>query len=168
MITHNLTVPEGIEKGKKSPHNYSANRLVAEINEADFSATIIGGRYDEGPSGNPEWIRRSWGRGPLPSAGDKHTIIFISINWDIPGKNTYNLAEENPATLHFTNLFPPEDGNEFEYLVPVKKGTLTITHNKETFICEGEFDFEVDIEQPDGSSRHFEVKKGVFLVGPTD
>ncbi|MGX5101107.1 hypothetical protein [Enterobacter cloacae] len=148
----------------------SVNSLTAKVNGANFAATIIGGRYDEGPGGVPEWIRRSWGRGPLHPEDKTHVLVFISINWDISGEQTYNLADSNlPVSIGFTNLFPADDGDENQYLVYAKKGTLTITHSKVTFIAEGSFDFEVDIpNQPDGSTLSFRITDGKFYVGPSD
>ncbi len=147
----------------------SVNFLTAKVNGADFTATIVGGRYDEGPVGGPEWIRRSWGRGPLHPEDKTHTLVFISIDWDIVGEQTYNLANSNlPVSIGFTNLFPSEDGNEFEYIKYAKTGELIITHSVETFIAEGGFKFEVDVPQPDGTSRNFKVTDGKFYVGPTD
>ncbi|MHA1057141.1 hypothetical protein [Enterobacter mori] len=144
------------------------NFLTASINGAAFSATITGGRYDEDPKGETEWIRRTWGRGPLSAADEKHILFFISINWDITGEQTYNLSDGAlPVSIGFTNLFPTEDGNEFDYIVTVKTGLLTITHSAETFIAEGRFSFDVDVPQSDGPPVHFTVTDGQFWVGPT-
>ncbi|MHA1053685.1 hypothetical protein [Enterobacter mori] len=142
------------------------NFLTARINGADFSAVIIGGRYDEDHSGETEWIRRSWGRGPLSPADETHMLFFISINWDITGEHTYNLSDDGPASIGFTNLFPAEDGDEFEYIKAVRTGALTIIHDAETYIAEGRFSFEVDVPQPDGQPIHFTVTDGQFRVGP--
>lgn len=150
-------------------HDKAVNFLTAKVNSANFSATIIGGRYDEGPVGGPEWIRRSWGRGPLHPEDKTHTLVFISINWDIAGEQIYNLANSNlPVSIGFTNLFPAEDGNEFEYIEYAKTGELIITHSAETYIAEGTFKFVVDVPQPDGTTQHFEITDGKFYVGPTD
>lgn len=148
----------------------AVNTLTAKVNGANFSAIIIGGRYDEGPVGGPEWIRRSWGRGPLHPEDKTHTLVFISINWDIVGEHTYVLTNSNlfPVSIGFTNLFPSEDGDEFEYIEYAKTGELTITHSTETFIAEGSFKFDVDVPQPDGTTQHFEITDGKFYVGPTD
>lgn len=134
-----------------------------------FSAIIIGGRYDEDPTGETEWVRRSWGRGPLLSTDETHILFFISIHWDITGENSFDLSDNTaPVSIGFTNLFPQEDGNEFEYLVAVKSGSLTISHSAETYIAEGRFNFEVNIHQPDGQYIHFTITDGQFYVGPTN
>lgn len=145
------------------------NSLSATINGSGFTAEIIGGRYDKNPTGKPEWIRRSWGRGPLSPEDKTHALIFISINWDITGNNTYSLPDNNGRVkVSFTNLFPAEDGDENDYLIEVKTGSLTIEHNVDTFIAKGSFSFEVDVPQPGGGTLPFIVTDGLFYVGPTD
>lgn len=147
----------------------STNSLTAKVTDTDFAATIVGGRYDEDSTGSTEWIRRSWGRGLLHPEDKEHTLVFISINWNIVGEQIYNLKDSDlPVSIGFTNLFPTEDGNEFEYIKYAGTGRLTITHSAETYIAEGSFNFEVDVPQRDGTTQHFKVTEGKFYVGPTD
>ncbi|MGN7915670.1 hypothetical protein [Enterobacter sp. 22466] len=67
MIGDKLHIPKELDN--EQPGNTQAdNTLTAKINNKDFTAVIIGGRYDEDPRKKQEekkWIRRSWGRGPL-------------------------------------------------------------------------------------------------------
>ncbi|MEA5217010.1 hypothetical protein [Enterobacter cloacae] len=170
MIGDKLYIPKELNNGH--PCNTQAdNTLTAKINNIDFTAEIIGGRYDEDPRKKQEekkWIRRSWGRGPLLPTDTDHTLIFISINWDIEGEQTYNLADDNPVVnVGFTNRFPAADGDEFKFLVPVTSGSLTIKHDVETLTAEGTFEFVARLFQSDGTVLRFEVKEGKFFVGPT-
>ncbi|MCX4212298.1 hypothetical protein [Pseudomonas aeruginosa] len=145
------------------------NSLTAKVNGIDFKATIVGGRYDKELIGDYEWNRRSWGAGLLLPTDKTLTLVFISIAWDIPDKNTYDLSDDRlPVSIGFTNLYPTSGGDEFAFLIYAQKGSLTITHSKETYIAEGCFSFEVDVDQPDGTSHHFMVTEGSFYVAPTD
>uniref|UniRef100_UPI0035C77E3F hypothetical protein n=1 Tax=Serratia quinivorans TaxID=137545 RepID=UPI0035C77E3F len=144
---------------------YSNNYLRAIINGKPFEASIVGGRYD----GNPEkWIRRSWGRAPLTEGDTTHALIFISCWPEMQNGEEYDLSEANiPVSIDFTNLFPAEDGDEFEYLVKVTNGSLKLTHDFDKFHVKGNFAFSVEIEQPDESIIVFKVENGELDIGPS-
>lgn|GEM_PF-5270444 len=147
----------------KSTH--TVNTLKSIINDKAFNATIVGGRYDGDEN---DWERRSWGRGPLTEGSLTHALIFISLKPQTENGKTYDLSDSDiPVSIHFTNLFPADDGDEFEYLVKVNQGELTLTHDFSSFLVTGTFSFSVNIEQPDGTELEFFVKQGELSVGPS-
>ncbi len=143
----------------------STNFLRAVIDGTPFDASIVGGRYD---GDETNWIRRSWGRSPLPDSNGTHALIFISCWPELVNGKEYDLADPDiPVEIGFTNRFPAEDGDEFLYLIKVEQGRLQLTHDFAQFRVTGNFAFSVQIEQADGSFRPFEVTEGVLEVGPT-
>jgi len=143
----------------------SINFLKAIINDKLFEAPIVGGRYD---GHEKNWIRRSWGRGPLVEGATTHSVIFITCLPELRNDEKYELSTIGiPASIGFTNLFPADDGNEFDYLVEVKSGWLQLNHDFSTYWVTGSFAFSVDVMQSDGSVLHFDVKDGELRIGPT-
>lgn len=143
----------------------STNFLRAIVNEKIFEAPIVGGRYD---GDETNWIRRSWGRGPLVEGATTHSAIFITCLPELRNDGKYELSTIGiPASIGFSNLFPADDGNEFDYLVEVKSGWLQLNHDFSTYRVTGSFAFSVDVIQPDGSILHFDVTDGELRVGPT-
>ncbi|WP_153002458.1 hypothetical protein [Pseudomonas putida] len=143
----------------------STNFMRAVVNEKAFEAPIVGGRYD---GDETKWIRRSWGRGPLSEGATTHSLIFISCLTELRNGEKYELSVADiPASIHFSNFFPAEDGNEFDYLVEVKSGWLQLSHDFSTQLVTGSFEFSVDVMQPDGNIINFDVSDGELYVGPS-
>ncbi|HEJ9096991.1 hypothetical protein [Serratia odorifera] len=143
----------------------SNNFLRAVINGQPFEATIVGGRYD---GDETNWIRRSWGRGPLSAGDTTHALVFISCWAELSNGEEYDLSQPDlPVSVGFTHLFPAEDGDETEFLLAVTQGHLILTHNFAEYQVTGSFAFSLAVTQPDGSVRQFEVTEGELYVGPT-
>ncbi|AZE52995.1 hypothetical protein C4K03_0822 [Pseudomonas synxantha] len=143
----------------------STSFLRAIINGKVFEAPIVGGRYD---GDETDWIRRSWGRGPLADGTTTHSLIFITCLPELRNDEKYELSTIGvPASIGFTNLFPAEDGDEFDYLVEVKSGWLQLNHDFSTYWVTGSFAFSVDVIQADGNILHFDVTGGELRIGPT-
>ncbi|MEO3988761.1 hypothetical protein [Pseudocitrobacter cyperus] len=141
----------------------SSNNLQATINGIQFNPDVVGGRYD-GEDHPEKWTKRySWGTGPLSAGDSLHTLIFITCDPGMVNGQEYDLSQANiPVGIQFSDVFPPEHENEDDYLKPVLKGKITLTHDFSLYLVTGHFSFEFTSE----NSKTYTVENGTLSIGP--